>query len=141
MIKINLNKIYKCRFTTREVLEVVNLIAKKEKKVKGELEINVVGNSFIKKINKEYRGINKETDVLSFAWSEDKFIKSDFLGQIYISYPKIKDQARINKITIKEEFVRMITHGVLHLVGYDHDVKSRSDKMFKIQEEVVKKIC
>jgi len=141
MVEISLNKIFKCNITKQIVFEVVNLLSKKEKKVKGGVEVNIVDNKFIKKINKECRGVNKETDVLSFAWQEDKVIKSDFLGQIYISYPKIKLQAKENNITIKEEFVRMLAHGILHLIGYDHNIKKRADKMFKIQEEVVKKIC
>jgi len=141
MVEIILNKIFKCGITKQLVFEVINLLSKKEKKVRGGVEINIVGGSFIKKINKEFRGLNEETDVLSFAWAEDKIVKSDFLGQIYISYPRIKLQAKENNITIKEEFVRMLAHGVLHLIGYDHGSKAQANKMFKIQEDVVKKIC
>jgi probable rRNA maturation factor len=141
MVKINLNKIFKCHFTKQTVAKVVNYLSQVEPKVSGEVEINIVGNQYIKKINKEFRGINKATDVLSFAWAEDKFIPTDFLGQIYISYPKIKTQATENHITIKEEFIRMLTHGILHLVGYDHQTKNDTNKMFHLQEEVVKKIC
>lgn len=141
MVKINFNKIVPCNFTKQTVVKVVNFISQKEKKVKGEIEINIVDNRLIKKINREFRGIDKITDVLSFAWQEDQVIKTDFLGQIYISYPKIKIQAKENKITINEEFIRMLAHGILHLVGYDHQTKAEADKMFRLQAQVIKKIC
>ena len=108
-------------------------------KVSGELEINIVGDAEIKDLNFRYRGKNKATDVLSFAWQEDKLIKSSNLGQIYICYPQIERQAKEFKVAVKEEFVRMLAHGFLHIIGYNHEKKKDAEKMFKIQEEIVSK--
>ncbi len=105
--------------------------------INGELEINIVGEKEIKDLNFRYRGKNKVTDVLSFAWQEDKIIKSKNLGQIYICYPQIEQQAKEFTVSVPEEFVRMLAHGFLHIVGYDHIKKPEAAKMFKIQEEVV----
>lgn len=109
-------------------------------KISGELEINAVGDEKIKQLNKTYGGIGKVTDVLSFAWREDKVVKSgnNFLGQIYICYPQITRQAKKFKVPAKEEFARILIHGILHLLGYDHQEKKDAEKMFKLQEGLVK---
>lgn len=137
MIKVNLFKHVKCPWSQKNVQKLVDLIDKKVK-LSGELEIIVVGNATIKKINYKYRKKNKITDVLSFAWQEDKIIKSDYLGELYICYPQIIKQAKEFKISAKEEFIRMLTHGILHLAGYDHNTKSEEKIMFGIQEDIVK---
>ncbi|HRY36944.1 MAG TPA: rRNA maturation RNase YbeY [Candidatus Magasanikbacteria bacterium] len=102
-------------------------------------EVAIIGDNEMKRLNYQYRGRNKTTDVLSFAFREDKKIKTDFLGQIFISYQQIKKQAKEYGVPIKEEFVRMLAHGLLHLTGYDHNTKTKEKKMFEIQEKIVKK--
>lgn len=134
---IYFNKNVYCPWLGRDIDKILALCAKYEKKIKGELEINVVSASEIKQINKRCRGINKPTDVLSFAWREDKKIKTDNLGQIYLCYEKITAQAKEHGAPVREEFVRILVHGVLHLVGYDHCEKKEAEKMFKLQEKIV----
>lgn len=136
MLSINFNKRVKCPCTQGEVKKVFNIIHRKLK-INGELEVNIVGEKEIKELNFSYRGKNKITDVLSFAWGEDEVVKSKFLGQIYICYPQIARQAKELSIRTKEEFARMLVHGFLHIVGYDHVEKKQAEKMFKIQEEVL----
>lgn len=136
MISLNFNKRVKCPWTQNEVEKVFKIIQKKIK-VNGGLEVNIVGDKEIKDLNFRYRGINKVTDVLSFAWQEDDLIKTKNLGQIYICYPQIERQAKQVAVDVKEEFARMLTHGFLHIMGYDHVKKTDAKKMFKIQEEVV----
>lgn len=136
MISLNYNKHVKCPWTENEIKKVFKIIQKKLK-IDGELEINVVGDKEIKDLNFRYRGRNKVTDVLSFAWQEDKLIKSKSLGQIYICYPQIVRQAKEFSVKTKEEFVRMLAHGFLHIIGHDHAKKKEAEIMFKIQEEIV----
>ncbi len=109
----------------------------KHTKINGEVEVNIVGDKEMKSLNFHYRGLNKTTDVLSFAWQEDKIIKSNYLGQIYISYPQIVKQAKELRIDPKEEFVRMLAHGFLHIIGHDHIEKKEAKVMFGIQENIV----
>ncbi len=113
-----------------------NVISKKTK-VNGEVEVNIIGDKEIKDLNNRYRGLNKVTDVLSFAWQEDEVVKTNYLGQIYISYPQIVRQAKELSIDTDEEFVRMLTHGFLHIIGHDHLKKKEAEIMFKIQEDIV----
>ena len=103
--------------------------------------MSVVNDKTIKELNKKYRGKDAATDVLAFTWKEDKIVKTNFLGQIFISYPKIIKQAKEYKATEEEEFTRMLAHGALHLAGYDHQTKRDANKMFKIQEEIIRLLC
>ena len=119
MLSLNFSKRVKCPWTQNEVEKIFKIIQKKLK-ANGELDVNVVREREIKDLNFRYRGKNKVTDTLSFAWQEDGVIKSKNLGQIYICYPQIARQAKQLKIKIKEEFARMLIHGFLHIIGYDH---------------------
>ncbi|MCL2689294.1 MAG: rRNA maturation RNase YbeY [Chitinispirillia bacterium] len=74
---------------------------------------------FIRKLNREYRGKDKPTDVLSFEFGDD-----DLLGEVYISLQRAKVQARAYGLTYEEELKRLLVHGLLHLMGYDHIKKT-----------------
>lgn len=94
-------------------------------------------------INQKYRGIDKTTDVLSFPQEENislkkiKLMHNVVLGDIVISIPKAKKQANENELTIYEEIKRLLIHGVLHLIGYDHE-KSKNE--LKRMQKITKKL-
>lgn len=136
MLSLDFNKRVKCSWTLSRIKKVFNVIGR-QIKINGEVEINLVGEKEIKDLNSRYRRKNKITDVLSFAWQEDKIVKSKYLGQIYICYPQIARQAKGFSVSINEEMARMLAHGFLHLVGYDHAKKQDAEKMFKLQEKIV----
>jgi len=138
MIEVDYNTSVKNKYLAKDLQKIAELVAKKEKMVTGVVEINIVGDKEMIELNFQYRGKKYPTDVLSFAWTEDKKIKSNFLGQIYICFPQIKRQAKECKITENEELTRMLIHGLLHLVGHDHIKKNQAKKMFKIQEGIIK---
>lgn len=140
MIEIDFNSSIKNEYSANDLQKIAELVAKKEKKVSGIVEINIIGDKEMTELNFEYRGKKYPTDVLSFAWTEDKKIKSKLLGQIYICLPQIKRQAKEYKIKEYEELARMLIHGLLHLVGHDHIKKTMAVKMFKIQEGIIKEL-
>ena len=140
MFKVNYFKNITCPINLLFINKTINIFKKEIKKVDGEVDVVVINDAEMKRLNMVYRGKNKTTDVLSFAFSEDKKIKSDYLGQIFISYPQIKKQAKEYKVKEKEEFIRMLTHGLLHLIGYDHDTIKEEKKMFFLQEKIIKKV-
>ena len=89
------------------------------------IDLDFVSAKEITKINKQYRNINKETDVLSFAFLElkkgevkIKSKKPQFLGEIIISTHKIEEQAKELKHTFTYELAYLYLHGLLHLLGY-----------------------
>ena len=125
---------------------VVSDTLKLVKKTKYSVSISIVGEMRIRTINRLYRNIDYVTDVLSFPIEEeDDFFGGQFtaeqeLGDIFICPHKIKRQAKEFNVTYKEEFTRMIVHGVLHLIGYDHIKEKDASIMFPLQEKIVSKI-
>ncbi|MBN1308530.1 MAG: rRNA maturation RNase YbeY [Chitinispirillaceae bacterium] len=80
----------------------------------------------IRTLNRKYRGVDATTDVLSFPFDED-----DLLGEIYISQQRAEIQARRFCVSIRDEFIRLFVHGLLHLAGYDHCNASERNGMEK----------
>ena len=103
------------------------------------ISIIIVDNDYIHKINKEYRGIDRETDVISFALEEGETIDEPVktLGDIYISIDRVYEQAKEYGHSIKRELFFLVTHGFLHLLGYDHMNKEDEEEMFSLQEEIL----
>ncbi len=101
----------------------------------------------IQKINKEYRGIDKETDVLSFPMFEkdeleEKIRKNDFqhedvLGDIIISIERVKEQAKEYEHSFEREMSYMLVHGFYHLMGYDHIEEADKIKMRPKEEKIL----
>jgi probable rRNA maturation factor len=137
MMHVAVNILVKCPFTEKEIKKCVLTAARFEKKIKSSVEINIVSNKTIQELNRRYRGLNKPTDVLSFSWQEDQSTPADSLGQVYIAYPYIVAQARRFKTPPKEEFYRMLAHGLLHITGHDHLEEREAKKMFALQEKIV----
>lgn len=89
-------------------------------------------------MNHRYRGINKTTDVLAFgADFTDPDLESRYLGDVVISFPQAEKQALKRGHTVEEELQLLVVHGVLHLLGYDHDTKTRKEAMWAIQSRVL----
>ena len=129
-------------FTYGDIIEkVVNKAFELECVKKASCSIIIVDNSFIHKLNKEYRGIDRVTDVISFALEDDKsMVIPDgirLLGDIYISLDKAKEQAKEYGHSLERELCFLAVHGVYHLLGYDHENEEDAKIMFKKQEEVL----
>lgn len=103
--------------------------------------IILVSNDEIKKINKEYRNIDKETDVISFALEDNNDVTYQdnirLLGDIYISIDKMNQQATLYEHSTKRELSFLTIHGLLHLLGYDHMNEEDEKIMFDLQEELL----
>ena len=100
----------------------------------------IIDNDRIRVLNREYRNIDRETDVISFALEDDKtfnFEEIRVLGDIYISVEKARSQAKEYNHSFKRELSFLAIHGFLHLLGYDHMEKEDEEIMFKKQEEVL----
>ena len=108
-----------------------------------ELSILLTNDKKIKELNKQYRGYNEATDVLSFPQNEEKENKSSSLlmGDVVISTATAKRQASEHGLSPEEEIVLLLIHGILHLVGFNHE---RSDeeasKMKRKTQEIFNRI-
>ena len=118
-----------------------------------EVSISFVDNEEMRRLNKEYRGIDKETDVLSFPlveFAEEELEKEEedadyieeeiALGDIVISMEKALEQSKEHGHSFKRELAFLLVHGMLHLLGYDHDEGASEGEMFDKQEEILKKL-
>lgn len=93
------------------------------------------GNAEIKKLNKQYRGKDCTTDVLSFEAEDEE----ENLGDIVISVPCARSQAKAADRALRREIADLIIHGTLHLLGHDHMKKKEAEVMFALQDKAMKR--
>lgn len=120
--------------------DVVKRVLKHEDVKNACFSIIFVDSNEIQRINKEYRGMDKVTDVISFALEDTKdAIDNDIrvLGDIYICIPRMLEQAEDYGHSIKRELSFLTVHGLLHLLGYDHMNKEEEKVMFALQELIL----
>ncbi|KKT25524.1 MAG: putative rRNA maturation factor [Parcubacteria group bacterium GW2011_GWA2_43_9b] len=97
-------------------------------RAKKEISLVFIGDAKMKELNKKYRGKNKTTDVLSFKE----------LNEIFICLPFAKKQAKMLKDSLKAELTRLLTHGIVHLKGYNHAKSAQeAERMFKVEEKIL----
>jgi len=119
--------------------EVIHYVMKKLNVKNSIFDIIFIDDEEMHKMNKEYRGIDRTTDVLSFALNDNKHIDTviNSLGDIFISIPKMKAQAVEYSHSEKRELSFLTVHGLLHLLGYDHMNEEDEKIMFTLQKEIL----
>lgn len=123
-----------------EERKIIEFALKHESLKNVEFNVIFVDKNTIQKINKEYRGIDRVTDVISFALEDNEEVKFEFgrlLGDIYICTEKMKEQAKEYGHSLIREQGFLTVHGLLHLLGYDHMTKEEEEIMFKKQELIL----
>lgn len=102
------------------------------------ITIIITDDAYIRTINKEYRSIDRPTDVISFANRDNPFPDIDAsqeeIGDIYLSIEQAERQSHEYRVSLTDEMKRLIIHGILHLVGYDHE-RSDEDEEVMLQKE------
>ena len=125
----------------KEVEKVLLGAMDKEKLDNTTFNLIIVDNEYIHDLNKNYRNIDRETDVITFALEDEDtlVVESDerILGDIYISIDKAKEQAKEYNHSLLRELAFLAVHGFYHLLGYDHMTKEDEEVMFARQEEVL----
>ena len=130
---------YKEKIETEDLKKLVDQIIKRFSVEQAEFNIIFVDNDYIHKLNKEYRNIDRATDVITFALEDNMDIKLDIriLGDIYISIDKTKEQAQEYGHSFFRELSFLTVHGMLHLLGYDHQNEQAEKIMFSLQDEIL----
>ncbi|MEY4722666.1 MAG: hypothetical protein RLZZ324_179, partial [Candidatus Parcubacteria bacterium] len=124
--------------------------AARAQKAGAEMSLTVVTDARMRKLNREYRGKDKTTDVLSFGQTdaagepvlqyEGKGIgprEPRLLGDIFVSAAQVRRQARAISRPVSQEFALMIVHGTLHLLGFDHETLAQENRMFSLQHDIL----
>ncbi|MDI9597701.1 MAG: rRNA maturation RNase YbeY [Atribacterota bacterium] len=134
--KLNFQIIEKILITAMEVMEI---------KKNSEVSLPLTSDREIQYLNKVYRDKDTPTDVLSFSMSEglDSFTDNDeiddfLLGDIVISIETAQRNAELAEISLMQEINILITHGLLHLLGYDHNSDEEFDKMKNEEDRILK---
>ncbi|RMA97546.1 rRNA maturation RNase YbeY [Hydrogenothermus marinus] len=144
MNKIIIDKqIYDRYITKAFIKDITNKILNELNLDKVEIGITLTDNKTIQELNKQWRNKDKPTDVLSFPIDEKPpAYRYRILGDIVISLPFAKKQAEEIDFTYKEEVLRLLTHGILHLLGYDHETSEEDAKiMFDLQDKIFEKVA
>lgn len=127
-----------------KILEKVLKRALKIEKVKKCIfSIVLIDDEEMHKMNKEYRGIDRTTDVLSFAFEDNEYLSYNIrcLGEIFISIPKMKGQALEYGHSEIRELSFLAVHGLLHLLGYDHTKSKEEEKLMFEKQELILNGC
>jgi probable rRNA maturation factor len=117
-----------------------------EKGATYEASVAIVGSRAIQELNRDYRGIDEPTDVLSFgllARQEDAaafVLPPDnvlHMGEVIVSYPQAEGQAREQGHPVKQELAQLVIHGMLHLLGYDHEESEQEGNKMRDREAII----
>ena len=111
-----------------------------------ELGLVIAGDETVHELNRSYRSVDSTTDVIAFALSEGCAKDEPFvtppddvihLGEVIISYPQAERQAREQHHPLEKEIALLVAHGVLHLLGYDHELPEQEQKMKAMESRVL----
>ncbi len=129
------------------IYRALNKAAEMEELPAVDLSLTIVDDLEIQRLNREYRGVDSPTDVLSFPlWEpdEDWVISEEEetvpLGDLVISLPRVKEQAKEYNHSFERELGFLAVHGFLHLLGYDHETEEEEKEMFQQQEAILQAI-
>ena len=149
IIEIDYDGIKKLPKVEKQIKQVIETVLKEEG-IQAELEVYVTltNNDKIHEINLKTRSVDRPTDVLSFPMFEreeipslkEKSEESDILGDIIISVEKVEEQAIEYGHSFDRELCYLTTHGMLHLLGYDHMIEDEKKIMRKREEEILAKL-
>ena len=133
----------------RWVRKIVRQVLKAEQ-VASPYEVSLVFTNAdrVRQLNRDYRGVNEPTDVLAFHMLPERQSDSSFalppdgvtrLGEVIVSYPQALAQAKERGHSLERELALLVIHGILHLLGYDHEESREAKKMREREKELLEK--
>ena len=132
------NYFYIPRTLSREyctrALEALEKVVKKPQQ--GIINLIVIESDEMAQMNKQFRGKEGPTDILTFSYYSPELTSSDVAGEIYLCLEKIKIYAEEAGKTHKEQLEYIIIHGLTHLMGYDHEGEDDWQKMEKVEKKI-----
>jgi probable rRNA maturation factor len=140
LMDVTINDLYGYKENYDYLNNVIDIALKEENVKNAIFSIIFVSEERIHEINRDYRGIDRVTDVISFAFEDTPDRIYDdfrFLGEIYICIPRMIEQANMYGHSEMRELAFLTVHGILHLLGYDHMTKEEEEIMFSKQELIL----
>ena len=128
--------------STRRLKKIALKILDVVEQNQAELSLALVSSAEIRKLNAKYRKKDYATDVLSFPVEDSVPIGTRLLGDVVISVEKAKQQAREKGHSLTEEMVMLVIHGVVHLLGYDHERSAKEARiMGRLEKKIYRTLC
>ena len=126
----------------KTIRALINALLKEHDAAGADLTLTFADDKHVHDLNRDYRGIDKPTDVLSFAMCDGGDERDEgeelVLGDVIISVDRAAVQSRRFKRTVDREILKLVAHGVLHLLGYDHPTDARLAEMRRIENRHVR---
>lgn len=127
-----INKYGEIKFDFNKIVDDIKQVVFNRFKLNKGVCLILVDEKEIHDLNYNYRHLDRSTDVISFEEFEE-----DYLGEIFICVDKVYEQANQYEHSYEREFAFLLTHGLLHLHGYDHIVEPDEKIMFELQDELL----
>jgi probable rRNA maturation factor len=130
------------KLSTRKIKKIALTILELAAEKNAELSVALIGNAEMRKLNAKYRKKDYPTDVLSFPVEGIMPEETQLLGDVIISVDKAIEQARARGHSSEQELITLLIHGVVHLLGYDHERSARDARaMGRLEKRIYRQLC
>ena len=130
------------KFPSRALKKIAQAILVLVGQAEAELSLALIGNTEMQKLNAKYRDRDYSTDVLSFPGEEIPILANRLLGDVIISVDRAGEQAKERGRTADEEMVTLLIHGIVHLLGYDHERSAKDARVMKrLENKIYRQLC
>lgn len=121
------------RWSRREIDRLLRAVVRYlGRRARGELSVSFLTEAAMRRINRQRRGHDRTTDVLSFALGTPR----QPLGEVLISFVQARKQAKEEKVAIRQKVAQLMIHGILHTFGFDHEIPSQARRMLPLERKI-----
>ena len=130
------------KISSRRLKQVALVLLQLAEREDAELSLALIGNAEMQELNARYRHKNYPTDVLSFPSAKKLPVDAPLLGDVIISVDKAAEQAKERRRTLDQEIVTLLIHGIVHLLGYDHERSAKDARiMTRMEKKLARQLC
>ena len=130
------------KIPSRRLKRVAQVLLRLARREDAELSLVLIGNAEMQRLNARFRHKDYPTDVLSFPAANNLPTEARLLGDVIISVDKAAAQAKEQRRTFEQEMVTLLIHGIVHLLGYDHERSAReARRMRRLEKKMARQLC